>query len=92
MRRFVLAAMTAALVLAVALPASAAQRPRDRLDVYTAVLNAEQLSALAAHGFELNGTREVEGGTEVQFAATKAQRAKLARSGSGPSSPASRAA
>ncbi|HEU0303915.1 MAG TPA: hypothetical protein VFR32_04975, partial [Gaiellaceae bacterium] len=64
MRRFVVAAATAALVLAVAVPASAAQRPRDRLDVYTAVVNAEQHATLAAQ-FELSGVREVAGGTEV---------------------------
>jgi hypothetical protein len=80
MRRFVLAAVTAALVLAVAVPATAAQRPRDRLDVYTAVVNAEQLSTLAVQ-FELSGVREVAGGTEVQLVASKAQRAQLARDG-----------
>ena len=81
MRRFVLAATTAAFVLAVAVPATAAQRAADRLDVYTAVVNAEQLSALAAQGFELTGVREVAGGTEVQLVASKAQRARLTRDG-----------
>ena len=50
MRRFLLVATTGALLLAVALPASGAQRPDDHLDVYTAVVSDEQLSALAAQG------------------------------------------
>ena len=81
MRRFLLVAMTGALVLAVAMPASGAQRPDDQLDVYTAVVSDEQLSALAAQGFELTGVREVAGGTEVQLVASKAQRAQLRRDG-----------
>ena len=59
MRRFLLVATTGAILLAVALPASGAQRPDDRLDVYTAVVSDEQLAALAAQGFELTGAREV---------------------------------
>src|SRR5688500_18320460 len=80
MRRLVLAAATAAFVLAVAVPATAAQRPADRLDVYTAVVDAERLSVLAAQ-FELTGVRKVAGGTEVQLVASKTQRAKLTRDG-----------
>ena len=81
MRRFLLVATTGAILLAVALPASGAQRPDDRLDVYTAVVSDEQLSALAAQGFELTGAREVAGGTEVQLVASRAQRAQLRRDG-----------
>ena len=81
MRRFLLVATTGALLLAVALPASGAQRPDDHLDVYTAVVSDEQLSALAAQGFELTGVRAVEGGTEVQLVASRAQRAQLRRAG-----------
>jgi hypothetical protein len=44
-------------------------------------VQAEQLNALAAGGFELSGVRQVAGGTEVQLVLTKAQSAKLARDG-----------
>ena len=81
MRRFLLVATTGAILLAVALPASGAQRPDDRLDVYTAVVSDEQLAALAAQGFELTGAREVAGGTQVQLVASRAQRAQLRRDG-----------
>ena len=55
MRRQLLAAATAAFVLAcTAQAADAQQRARDRLDVYTAVVQADQLRALADQGFELN--------------------------------------
>ena len=82
MRRKLLVAVTAAFVLACATqPAAAQQRDRDRLDVYTAVVNADQLRALADRGFELNGVRDVAGGSEVQLVLSKAQRAQLARDG-----------
>jgi len=81
MRRFLLVAATGAFMLAVAVPGGDAQRPHDQLDVYTAVVSDEQLSALAALGFELTGVREVAGGTEVQLVASKAQRAQLRRDG-----------
>src|SRR5918996_171743 len=81
MRRFLLMATAGALVLAVAVPASDAQRSHDQLDVYTAVVTDEQLSALAAQGFELTGVREAAGGTEVQLVASRAQRAQLRRDG-----------
>ena len=45
------------------------------------MVSDEQLSALAAQGFELTGAREVAGGTEVQLVASKAQRAQLRRDG-----------
>ena len=81
MRRFLLVATTGAFMLALVLPASGAQRPDDHLDVYTAVVSDEQLSALAAQGFELTGVRAVPGGTEVQLVASRAQRAQLRRAG-----------
>ena len=82
MRGRLLAAATAAFVLAcTAQAAGAQQRDRDRLDVYTAVVQADQLRALADQGFELNGVRDVAGGTEVQLVLSKGQRAQLARDG-----------
>ena len=63
MRRWLPAAALAAFVLASTAPgASAAQRARDRLDVYTAVVQADQLRALADQGFELSDVRAVAGG------------------------------
>jgi hypothetical protein len=81
MRRFLLVVTTGAFMLAVAVPGSDAQRPHDQLDVYTAVVSDEQLSALAAQGFELTGVREVAGGTEVQLVLSRAQRVQLTRDG-----------
>ena len=69
---WLLAAVTAAFVLAcTAQAAGAQQRDRERLDVYTAVVQADQLRALADQGFELNGARDVAGGTEVQLVLSK---------------------
>ena len=81
MRKCVSMVLAAALVLACAGPAAAQQRAQDRLDVYTAVVQADQLRALADQGFELTGVRDVAGGTEVQFVLSKGQRAQLARDG-----------
>src|SRR5215218_866703 len=82
MRRWICAAMMAAFVVGcTAQAAGAQQRGRDSLDVYTAVVQEDQLRALADQGFELSGVRQVAGGTEVQLVASKAQRAKLTRDG-----------
>ena len=82
MRRWLTAAALAAFVLGSTAPGSgAAQRARDRLDVYTAVVQADQLRALADQGFELSDVREVAGATEVQLVLSKAQRAELSRDG-----------
>jgi hypothetical protein len=79
MRRRVLAAATAALALAAAAPsADAKQRAQDRLDVYTASVQAEQLEALNAGGYDVTAARQAAGGFEVQVILTKGQRAKLA--------------
>ena len=83
MRRWLSAAAMAAAVLVAltAQPAAGAQRAADRLDVYTAVVRADQLQVLTARGFELSGAREVAGGTEVQLVLSKSQRAALTREG-----------
>ena len=87
MRRWLTVAALAAFVLVFMAPgAGAAQRASDRLDVYTAVVQADQLRALADQGFELSDVREVAGGTEVQLVLSKAQRAELSRDGSAPGS------
>ena len=55
MRRWLTAAALAAFVLVFMAPgAGAAQRARDRLDAYTAVVQADQLRALAEQGFEIS--------------------------------------
>jgi Zinc carboxypeptidase len=82
MRRSLFVAVSAALVLALSAPLAAAkQRAADRLDAYTAVVRAAQLGTLAEQGFELTGQRNVAGGVEVDFVATKDQRDKLAQAG-----------
>jgi Zinc carboxypeptidase len=82
MRRKLLAAATAALALAGAQTADAKQRPQDRLNAYTAVVDARGLSTIAAAGFDVaEGARQVAGGTEVDLIMTADQRAKLADAG-----------
>ena len=77
MPRWLLAAVAAAGVLTFAAPASAA----ERLEAYTAVVNAGQLASLSDQGFDLHGAHAVRGGTEVDLVLTREQRAKLADEG-----------
>jgi len=79
MPRWLLAVVTAAGVLTLAAPASAA----ERLEAYTAVVTADELASLAAQGFDLHGAHPVAGGTEVDLVLNRAQRAKLAQEGIG---------
>jgi zinc carboxypeptidase len=83
MRRKLLSAAVAALVLAAgAQAADAKQRPQDRLDAYTAVVDAGGLKTIAEAGFDIGeGARQVAGGTEVDLIMTESQRAKLAAAG-----------
>ncbi len=82
MRRSSCAAIAAALLFVVCSEAATAKpAARDRLDAYTAVVQAEQLGMLAEQGFDATGQREVAGGIEVGLVLTKDQRAKLARDG-----------
>ena len=82
MRRRLLAAATAALALAGAQVADAKQRPQDRLNAYTAVVDAGGLATIAEAGFDVaEGTRRVRGGTEVDLIMTADQRDKLAAAG-----------
>jgi hypothetical protein len=74
-----LAAAVAAAVLIVAAPAGAAAR--DRLDAYTAIVDARGLAAVTAAGFDLEGAKKVRGGTEVDLIMTAEQRDKLAAEG-----------
>ena len=82
MRRRLLAAATAALALAGAQVADAKPRPQDRLNAYTAVVDAGGLRTIAEAGFDIaEGARQVAGGTEVDLIMTADQRAKLADAG-----------
>jgi Zinc carboxypeptidase len=82
MRRSVLVATAATILLALsAQVAAAAQRARDRLDAYTAVVQAGQLGTLAEEGFEVTGQRRVAGGIKVGLVLTRDQRARLAQDG-----------
>jgi hypothetical protein len=82
MRRAPYTAIAAVLLfVAFAQVATAAPPLRDRLNAYKAVVRADQLSTLAAQGFDLTGQREVAGGVEVDLIMTQSQRAKLEADG-----------
>lgn len=59
----------------------AAERGRDRLNAYTAVVDAEQLGQLAEQGYDVGGQRGVADGFEVDLVLTNQQRTKLAADG-----------
>jgi hypothetical protein len=79
MRRWLMAAATAALVLGFTAQAAGAaeQRARDRLDVYDAVVTPAQLRALAAQGIDITGQRKAARGIRVSMILTREQRAML---------------
>ena len=53
----------------------------QQLDAYTAVVQADEVAALAQEGFDVTDQRQVSGGVAVDLVATPQQRAKLAREG-----------
>ena len=59
----------------------AAERGRDRLNVYTAEVNAKQLSQLVDEGFDVSPQSEGATNFEVDLVLTNQQRARLARDG-----------
>ncbi|CAN5509300.1 M14 family metallopeptidase [soil metagenome] len=59
----------------------AAERGRDRLNAYTAVVDEEELGQLVGQGYDVGGQRGVAGGFEVDLVLTNQQRAKLAADG-----------
>ena len=81
MRRWLVAAMGAALILSLSTQAAANQRGADRLDVYTTVVEVAELGTLAEHGFDIADQRRRGDRVEVDVVATRAQRAKLAEEG-----------
>ncbi|MEX2197094.1 MAG: M14 family zinc carboxypeptidase [Thermoleophilaceae bacterium] len=81
MHRLLSVAIVGVLALALTVPAAIGQeRGRDKLDAYTAVVDAEQLRLLREQGFDLT-PRRTAGGLEVDLVLTKQQRAKLVRQG-----------
>jgi hypothetical protein len=81
MRRMSCAAVAAVLLLLVGPEAAAAKQPaRERLDAYTAVVQAGDLKALADQGFDYRG-KQVPRGVEVDLVMTQSQRDKLAQEG-----------
>jgi hypothetical protein len=81
MRRTSCTALAAVVLLLSAVEAAAAkQSGRERLDAYSAVVQAGDLKTLADQGFEYHGQR-VPGGVEVDLVMTRAQRDKLAQEG-----------
>jgi Zinc carboxypeptidase len=82
MRRSLVVAVGAAVVLALGgQVAAAAPAESDRLDVYTAVVDAGQLGTIASQGFDVSDQRRVGSRVAVDLVATRAQRAKLAQEG-----------
>ena len=81
MRRTSYAALTAVVVLMLAVGTAAAKPPaRERLDAYTAIVQPGQLKTLAGEGFEYHG-QTVAGGVKVELVLSQDQRDKLAQEG-----------
>jgi Zinc carboxypeptidase len=82
MRRSLALLIAAVVGFALMVPAGgAAERNRDQLDAYTAVVNARQLSQLAEQGFDVHGERTRGSNFEVDLVLTAQQRARLAEDG-----------
>jgi murein tripeptide amidase MpaA len=82
MRGLLFAAAAAVVSLTLSAQVVVAQeRGSDRLDMYTAVVDSDQLGTLVEQGFDVSDQRQVDGGIEVDLVATRAQRAKLAQEG-----------
>jgi hypothetical protein len=90
MHRYFLGSLVLTIVAALCVSTTSSAAPgspgaappgNDRLDAYTAVVTAEQLSALAQQGLDVSDQQPVAGGVEVDLVMTPAQRAKLADAG-----------
>src|SRR5665809_116957 len=57
------------------------RRGRERLNMYTALVNAEQLGQLTEQGFDINAERADGTNLKVDLVLTNQQRAKLAQQG-----------
>ncbi len=89
MKRSLLASLVMVLVaalgvgLSAAPSASAPERGRDRLEVYTATVDPEQLTLLAEQGFDLTEARASGSLTEVSLVMDRVQAARLRAQGIG---------
>jgi len=82
MKHWSVAVAGLALLLAFGTQPAAAQSASDRLNGYTAIVESDQLQILAEQGFDIGEQVQVRGGrVEVDFIATRGQRAKLAAEG-----------
>ena len=80
--RLSIAMLVAALIVLSGFATSAgAAAGGQQLDAYTAVVQADEVAALAQEGFDVTDQRQVSGGVAVDLVATPQQRAKLAREG-----------
>ena len=83
MRRSLVISLVAAVVAALcagfttASAAPSAGRDPDRLDAYTAVVQADQLSAIAEQGIDVSGQRPVAAGIELDMVLDQAQADRL---------------
>ncbi len=85
MRRWLSLVIAAIVGFALMVPAGGAAERRqgqgDRLDAYTAKVNAQQFSQLVEQGFDVGGQRSTGTEVEVDLVLTRDQRAKLADQG-----------
>ncbi|MDQ3573094.1 MAG: zinc carboxypeptidase [Actinomycetota bacterium] len=82
MRRWLVTVLAAAVVSSLIVPVAGADPSRaDRLNVYTAVVDAGQFGILVEQGFDVVNQRRQGDAIAVEFVATAPQRAKLTRAG-----------
>src|SRR5258707_11749265 len=68
--------------VAIAVPAQAAQRKQDRLDMYRATVSAAKVGDLLEQGYDVSAQNDIAGGrTVVDMVLTRRQRAALAADG-----------
>ncbi len=89
MRRSLVMSLVAAVVAALcvgfttASAAPSAGTDPDRLDVYTAVVGTDELSAISEQGIDVSGARSVAAGIELDMVLDQAQADRLRRRGVG---------
>jgi uncharacterized protein YqfA (UPF0365 family) len=83
MRRSLVISLVAAVVAALSVgfttasAAPSAGRDSDRLDAYTAVVQADEIATIAQQGIEVNGQRRVANGIELDMVLDQAQADRL---------------
>ena len=71
------AAVVAALCLGLTTASAAPSAGSDRLDAYTAVVQADEISMIAQQGIEVSGRRQVANGIELDMVLDQAQADRL---------------